>query len=344
MSQHPDPGPRGFRLIDLLVVAGIAFILLMLALPMLRKTREHDERVQCQNYLHQLALAVHNYASMHVNLLPDLSGAPIEGGIARPQSIFFTLLPYLEEEKTYDAAMKQPGVRTWEAIDPTLGGSVFRKVVRSFCCPMDSSTSTTLPPAAGWGGSSYAANAQVFGMIDRVVTDPAPGGKSWNRLTSIYNIGNIPDGTSNTIFIAERFALAGRGSLATPCAWANPPGGGVVGNAVDPLGCPMQTFVCRSGAFRASICGPGIFFGSGTDADPIGAIAGDGGVPMYPLPEIHVDPKNASTDGRAQSRHRAVVQVAMGDGSARGVTTQVSQVTWVRAICPYDGQPLGSDW
>jgi len=34
----------------------------------------------------------------------------------------------------------------------------------------------------------------------------------------------------------------------------------------------------------------------------------------------------------------------MGDGSARGVSTGVTQNTWKLAVQPDDGQPLGSDW
>jgi hypothetical protein len=45
-----------------------------------------------------------------------------------------------------------------------------------------------------------------------------------------------------------------------------------------------------------------------------------------------------------QSGHTAVVQVAMCDGSARGVASTVTLKTWVAAVLPGDGTPLGSDW
>jgi hypothetical protein len=38
------------------------------------------------------------------------------------------------------------------------------------------------------------------------------------------------------------------------------------------------------------VCGPGTFFGSGTQAGPVSAIACDRGVPLHPLPEIGVRP------------------------------------------------------
>jgi hypothetical protein len=344
MSQRQEPSRGDFRLVDLLVLLSIGIVLILLALPVVYRTDRDYGRVYCQNNLKLLALAIHNYASTWNNALPALSGAPIEGGVARPQSIFFTLLPYLEEEKIHDAATKQAVTRTWEAAVPGSSDPVFRTIVLLFHCPADSSNSTTFPAAAGWGGSSYAANAQVFGINPGVVNEPAPGGKSWNVLQPQYDIRTIPDGTSNTIFLTERFALAGRGNAATPCAWANPPAGGAsIGGNFDALGCPLQRFV-GNGVVRASVCGPAVFFGSGVPGDPVGAIAGDGSVPMYPLPEIHVVPEDASTDGQAQSQHRHVVQIAMGDGSARGISATVSQVTWVRAICPDDRKDLGKDW
>jgi hypothetical protein len=66
-----------------------------------------------------------------------------------------------------------------------------------FYCPSDSSNSTNLTiESTGWVGSSYAASLPVY--------------------AATYNIGNIPDGSSNTIFIAERFAYATNPSISPP--------------------------------------------------------------------------------------------------------------------------------
>jgi type II secretory pathway pseudopilin PulG len=342
--------PRGFRLIDLCVALSILGIVILLLVPAVWQVREAAARTQCQNNLKQIALAVHDYASAFSNRLPPLSGAPRDnlGGapIYHPQSILFTIHPFVESSKIYRDGMIEPTGRTWKGIGTYTGGPIFSAgFTKPYYCPADSSNSTTQPTAQGWVGSSYAVNAQVFGNKPHVAADPQSGQGVWNELLSIYNIGNIPDGTANTIFVAERFALAGPLAVATPCAWANPPAGGAaLGADVDALGCPLQTFMGPNGVVRASLCGPGTFFGSGTKADPVGAIAGDGSVAMYPLPEIGVSPHSAATDGRAQSQHSSVVQVAMGDGSAHGVSSKVSQVTWARAISPNDGHPLGEDW
>jgi type II secretory pathway pseudopilin PulG len=341
--------PRGFRLVDLVVVVVILGIVMLLVASGVRETRNAAARTQCMNNLKQIALGIHDYSSAYQNPLPALSGAPRQDmgdvRIYHPQSLLLSIHPFIECCGYYRDGMLEPSGRTWNGIDSHTGLPIFSSgFTKTYCCPTDSSNSTTRPTANGWVGSSYAVNAQVFGRTMETVSDSRIPPQSWNVLRPDFNIGNIPDGTSSTIFVAERFALAGPIAAGTPCAWANPPAGGATLGNVDAMGCPLQSFVSRNGVVRASICGPGVFFGSGTKKDPVGAVAGDGSVTMYPLPEVGVSPPFASTDGRAQSQHGEVVQVAMGDGSARGVSRKVSQATWVRAISPDDQNRLGEDW
>jgi type II secretory pathway pseudopilin PulG len=334
--------PRGFRLIDLLVVLGILGILAAILLPAVSRVREAAARCQCLGHLTHLGLAIHYYADTYNKSLPPLSGVPISSGVAHPQSILLTLTPFVEDDTVYTESMLEPDGHTWKGIDRHTGGPIFSTtIIRTFVCPSDSSNSTTQPTARGWAGSSYAANAQVFANRPRVVTDPKTA-VTWNELASDFTIDAIPDGTSNTIFLAERFAMTGGLVTGTPCSWVNPPAGGAgLGNTeFDALGCPLQHFVSNHGVIRASVCGPATFFGSGTQDDPVGA---RGGVWKYPLPEIDATPRRAATDARPQAQHTGVVQVGMGDGSTRGIRRAVNIVTWVRAISPDDGQPLGSD-
>jgi prepilin-type N-terminal cleavage/methylation domain-containing protein len=340
----------GFTLIELLVVIAIIAILIGLLLPAVQKVREAAARAQCQNNLKQIGLAIHNYASTYQNALPALSDAPLTNALIHPQSLFFEILPDMEGDNMYKAGMSV--VQTWTG--PITGGTIaFNGFIKNYVCPSDSSNSTTLPLAlyqptnTSWVGTSYAANEQVFGSVTRV-GGPDSLGNTALIFSPVYNIGNIADGASNTIFIGERFCLAGTGTTGIPDAWSDPPAndalcGGIIicgpvfadsknyGNPIqDPLG------RCAIGkALPYTTVGP--------PTDPNGCPAGIVINAVYGGPEIGKIPQFA-TPGFSQSGHTAVVQVAMGDGSARGVSSAVQQYTWILALMPNDGQPLGSDW
>ena len=137
-----QPKRAAFTLVELLVVIAIIGILVSLLLPAVQSAREAARRTQCQNNLRQIALAGLNH-EMSLGILPaggwgwSWVGDPDKGlGEDQPGSIFFSLLPFLEEQNVFDAAKGLSG----DPRDPNspLGKArklLVEKVVPGYNCP-----------------------------------------------------------------------------------------------------------------------------------------------------------------------------------------------------------------
>ncbi len=103
----------GFTLIELLVVIAIIGVLIGLLLPAVQKVREAANRASCQNNLHQIALAAHNYQSAFKVFPPGLNVSPNSsddnGGVynlppptAGPYTgVLAFLLPYMDHDNVF---------------------------------------------------------------------------------------------------------------------------------------------------------------------------------------------------------------------------------------------------
>jgi len=232
LPNHPR---RAFRLSELIIVIVIGAITLGLFVTGTATTCHYGStRMQCANNMRQIVLASHTYAAEFVNDLP-----PLTSDMAKPNNdsyngnIFFTLLPYMEEERVFANALQVSPSATWYALIapsaardsgstislpgyPLLCSSNFK----TFLCPNDQTivensysanqtSGTATAPGAGvaWAACSYAANYQVFGTENDFVS-----GKTGNYCGPKYAFDKIPDGRSYIVFFGEQISACGSGA------------------------------------------------------------------------------------------------------------------------------------
>jgi len=305
----------GFTLIELLVVIAIIAILIGLLLPAVQKVREAAARIQCTNNLKQMILATHSFNDAN-GRLPRL--ITYDGGSSGAgwDTWFGQILPYIEQGNIYNRAVNTGAV--WNNGNATA-------VIKTFLCPSDPTLTNGLT-LNGWAGTSYGPSTALFGQV--TFNDPATG--QWVE-GSKYTLGNIPDGTSNTVGLIERLGACPYYGWSN--AWAYPIDNGIHwgqnnnGSASNcyVAGQPGGTWQWTPGGFTNN-------------------------VKNYYLPMIN-PPTNNYVGNQAPahpfyptSKHTASLLVGLMDGSIRTVSTSLTQFTWDCAITPDDGQVLGSDW
>lgn len=124
---------RGFTLIELLVVIAIIAILIALLVPAVQKVREAASRLQCQNNLKQIAMALHTYESANKRF-------PFGTGVCcTPTGPNWTLdiMPYADQGNLVSSL----NLTIATGLKNAVNAAVVQQVVPMFICRSD--------PAAG---------------------------------------------------------------------------------------------------------------------------------------------------------------------------------------------------
>jgi prepilin-type N-terminal cleavage/methylation domain-containing protein/prepilin-type processing-associated H-X9-DG protein len=186
---NDHPARHGFSLVELLVTIGVISILLGLLIPAVQQAREAARRIQCQNNMKQMALALHLHHDQF-GTLPE--GVTVETAPDRTRAWPSRLLKFV------DQASLVPAVN--EAYS---SGSIFRDggplsvTISTFTCPSDPRIAQSpfvkryrynvgMLSYLGCNGTNYLQRDGVlFGQ-------------------SKVRFGDVIDGTSSTILLGER--------------------------------------------------------------------------------------------------------------------------------------------
>ena len=295
----------GFTLIELLVVIAIIAVLIGLLLPAVQKVREAASRAQCQNNLKQIGLAVHNCNDTYGKLPPIYYYYP-SATSGTEGTVQFHILEFIEQGNLHQLGLSYGKTGSKHV-------NVRNQVVKTYVCSSDPSPQDQVL-ASGWGVGNYQPSEDSFGRTS--------GGTM--RIPASF-----PDGLSNTVIFGERYAMCGNPAttgtaipfpspgLPTPCS-PTIPGGGAWANDIREWNY-YQRYYGATGV--AGGCDTAIVNWQ-----------------LQPKWNINCNPYLYN------SGHTAGMNVLLGDGSVRMVSSGVSQYSWNLALNPKDGQVFDNSW
>lgn len=188
MTYRLDLRRPAFSMISLLVILAIIAILLALLLPAIQKVRESAARAQSMNNLKQIALALHSYHDVARQLPPAYDRAKAVTG-----SVFVHILPYIEQAALYQTFQEN-------SFDAS------RVRIVTYMSPLDPSLGDQVE-----GPQNFPANLRVFATSGL----KTPYDQDIRELKAVepgkMRLAETLDGTSNTIWLATKWANCGDG-------------------------------------------------------------------------------------------------------------------------------------
>ena len=307
---------RGFTLIELLVVIAIIGVLIALLLPAVQAAREAARRSQCSNNLKQIALGLHNYHDANGSL--PWGHGPFGWN---DWGALVLLLPYVEQGPLYNAINFNTdiaGANPGNAQNSTIQ----RVTINVYQCPSDSDKLTNIE-----GHSNYAGcNGNTPNFFE---SDPS-GIFGSAAYSGAIGFRHITDGTSQTAAFSEKVKGIGSDNT-TSRDHRNPPASIASAGAAstDVIAAPYQ-----AACLQQNPRNPATTLDTGVDASCKYWFTGhpySGRYNHVMTPNTWNCDYNGDNGGGAYtalSRHPGAVNLAMADGSVRGVRNSVSSVVW----------------
>jgi prepilin-type N-terminal cleavage/methylation domain-containing protein len=319
MSRRNDRS-KAFTLVELLVVIAIIGILIALLLPAVQAARESARRTQCVNNLKQIAVATHNYHDTYKVLPPQYGMGAKNSDYG---TVLFHILPFMEQNPLMEKTRTSGGTsttymgitftRTPNACDLRNSGIEGTWIV-GFSCPSDE-TAAEVNANWGWSGASYGGNFRVFGNLSGTTAASVSDGVTSANIANWQgrkSLAGLTDGTSQTLIFAEKM-----GQCNSTGPYPGNPDGGNMWTRWDWLDYWQPTFA-------AFITGTGSVFQ---------------GQPRPWKNGGKCNPRLAQTPHVSGS-----MNVAVGDGSVRTVSSTITGTTWWAICTPDQGETVGDDF
>ena len=302
---------RAFTLIEVLVVIAVITLLMGLLLPAVQQARETARRARCVSNLKQAGLALHQFEAAQGRFPPGSVLGPFqEAGVATSAThgVWPFLLPYLEQQalfNQYNWGVDFSGTANHTAVGTQLG------VLQCPSANPNRVVSTDHVEGAFTGGGEgacidYGPVASVNALLAQLGLVDAGNNQGILAPNVMCRLAEIPDGTSNTLLVAED---AGR-----PVLWR----AGRLAPDAFAFGGPW-----------ASSANPVVIWGAGDDGKtPLGSCA-----------------INCSNNQQPYSFHAGGANFLFADGSVHFLKDGLDLRVLVRLATRAGGEVIaGSDW